>query len=149
MCQDSYTKFAAALRRRAAANQEAVFAKIAERLEARMGTVKSAQSASPAGTVGYNLTPQRDTFRKGMLSGGTAVLGGGLALSGLTGENRSFANRVARLLGGTGIAYAGNRYATDAGFRDAVHATGKKVLRTGMTAAQKLIAALSGEFQRV
>ena len=148
MRQDSYIKVAAALRRHEAANQEAVFAKIAERVKARMGAVKAAQAASQAGTVGYNLTPQKDTFRKGMLSGGTAVLGGGLALSGLTGENRSFANRVARLLGGAGIAYAGNRYATDAGFRDSVHATGKKLVTTGMTAAQKLLAALSGEFPR-
>ena len=148
MRQDIYVKFAAALRRHEAANREAVFAKIAERIEARMDTVKTAQGASQAGTVGYNLTPQRDAFRKGMLSGGTAVLGGGLALSGLTGENRSFANRVARLLGGAGIAYAGNRYATDAGFRDAVHATGKKLVTTGMTAAQKLLAALSGELPR-
>ena len=148
MRQEVYIKFAAALRRREAANQEAVFAKIAERIEARLDTVKTAQASAQTGTVGYNLTPQKDTFRKGMLSGGTAVLGGGLALSGLTGENRSFANRVARLLGGAGIAYAGNRYATDAGFRDSVHATGKKLVTTGMTAAQKLLAALSGEFPR-
>lgn len=148
MRQDIYVKFAAALRRHEAANQEAVFTRIAERIEARLDAVKSAQAASQAGTVGYNLTPQKDTFRKGMLSGGTAVLGGGLALSGLTGENRSFANRVARLLGGAGIAYAGNRYATDAGFRDSVHATGKKLVTTGMTAAQKLLAALSGELPR-
>ena len=148
MRQDSYIKVAAALRRHEAANQEAVFVKIAERVKARMGAVKSAQVTSRAGTAGYNLTPQKDMFRKGMLAGGTAVLGGGLALSGLMGENRSFANRVARLLGGAGITYAGNRYATDAGFRDAVHATGKRVLTTGMTAAQKLLAALSGEFPR-
>ena len=46
MRQDIYVKFAAALRRHEAANQEAVFTRIAERIEARLDTVKSAQAAS-------------------------------------------------------------------------------------------------------
>lgn len=142
MRQEVYVKFAEAVRRHEAAGREAAFTKIAERLERRL-QVKAAQQA-----VGYNMAPQRDAFRKGMLSGGTAVAGGSLALSGLTGENKSFMNRLSRILGGLGIAYVGNRYATDSRFRDGVHAAGRKALDVGADWGKKILDAVAGGMPR-